>query len=200
MKLDTITMDPAGAEELADEYGALREPTDEEQAIAAGYLALAAGKTLINLRNVLAAGGEHDDGTPCLAVMDATRDWCYVARTKRGTVIYSAHQSLDGRTTRGVYRYPELLPPRADLAWELEGTWAMRLRAMVPVIPPRYRRWGSRWRKCAILWEVDRWETAPAPPGDPALIRQLHGDLWTVEATWDLTDLERAVLAGRNQA
>jgi len=33
------------------------------------------------------------------------------------------------------------------------------------------------------------------PPRDPALIRHIRGDLWAVLAVWDLTELERAVLA-----
>jgi hypothetical protein len=34
-------------------------------------------------------------------------------------------------------------------------------------------------------------------PRDPALIRRVAGDLWTVLSVWDLTELERAVLAQR---
>jgi len=43
-----------------------------------------------------------------------------------------------------------------------------------------------------ILWEAD-WHLDP--PQDPALLRRLMGDLWVVLAVWDLTSLERAVLA-----
>ena len=44
-----------------------------------------------------------------------------------------------------------------------------------------------------ILWEVEKWELTP--PRDPALLRWIGGDLWEVVATWDLTQLERAVLS-----
>ena len=46
-----------------------------------------------------------------------------------------------------------------------------------------------------ILWEVEQWD--PTPPVDPALVRHIRGDLWAVIAMWDLTELERAVLAAR---
>jgi hypothetical protein len=46
-----------------------------------------------------------------------------------------------------------------------------------------------------VLWEVERWELVP--PTDPALIRHIRGDLWAVLATWDLTEIERHVLAQR---
>ena len=44
-----------------------------------------------------------------------------------------------------------------------------------------------------ILWEADWQRRAPV---DPALLRPVGGDLYVVVATWDLTDLERAVLNG----
>jgi hypothetical protein len=66
---------------------------------------------------------------------------------------------------------------------------------MVPLIPPTYRPKGGRIRRFHILWEVEEWEMVP--PKDPALLRHLIGDLWSVMGTWDLTELERAVLFGR---
>jgi hypothetical protein len=63
------------------------------------------------------------------------------------------------------------------------------------MLPPQHRRWGrGRW---VILWEVEEWAKAPRPPGDPILLRPLLGDLYTVEAHWDLTDVERLVLGQR---
>ena len=38
-----------------------------------------------------------------------------------------------------------------------------------------------------VLWEVESW--TPEPPRDPALLRHLRGDLWSVLAVWDLTEL-----------
>lgn len=40
-------------------------------------------------------------------------------------------------------------------------------------------------------------EWAPVPPTDPFLLRHLGGTLYVVLAQWDLTPLEKAVLAGR---
>jgi hypothetical protein len=34
-------------------------------------------------------------------------------------------------------------------------------------------------------------------PEDPALIKHIRGDLWSVMAVWDLSELERLVLAQR---
>jgi hypothetical protein len=48
-----------------------------------------------------------------------------------------------------------------------------------------------------VLFEVERWAKAPLPPGDPALLRHLRGDLYVVLGTWDLTALERAIILER---
>ena len=77
--------------------------------------------------------------------------------------------------------------------------WAAWM-AMVPIVPPAHRPargLGDR----LVLWEADdwTWSTVPAPPGDPALLRHIGGDLYAVEATWNLTELERLVLSGRRR-
>lgn len=66
------------------------------------------------------------------------------------------------------------------------------VRAEIPV--------GTRDASCHILWEVEVWSDTrlgPQADRDPYLLRYLGGDLWMVLGEWDLTDLERAVMAGR---
>jgi hypothetical protein len=196
MDLQTVTMDPAEAAERAKSYESLRMPTPEDRAIVAGLVALAAGKQLINLPETIRAGGEDELGLPRLAVMWADRPWCYVVRETSGTIEFEwdPYNRFDSRTRR--FTFTDALTPRAhaDLP---DGATTGRLRSHVPPIPPEHRPGLSRLRKFAVLWEVEEWETDPTPPRDPALLRPLMGDLWSVEAIWDLTDLERAVLAGR---
>lgn len=72
--------------------------------------------------------------------------------------------------------------------------------AMVPVTPPKHRpRPNANMSKLLVLWEADdwTWRTTPQPPGDPALLQHVAGDIYAVLATWDLTELERLVLSGR---
>ena len=72
-------------------------------------------------------------------------------------------------------------------------TSASARRAMVPLVPPPLRP-AHALRNYHVLWEAD-WQQAP--PADPALLKHIGGDLYAVLAIWDLTELERAVLAGR---
>lgn len=185
MDIPTITMDVKQAREQAAQYRALEQPTPEDEAILAGLLALIEGKPVIDITQTVAAGGRHDDGTPRLAIGRADWAWCWL-RAWEGSVEFAARQGGPlGRT----YRYAI---PGGD-----RGYWSRNKRAMVPPVPPAHR--PKRWKlpQYLILWEVEKWEPAPRPPGDPALLRPLHLNLATVEHVWDLTDLERAVLAGR---
>jgi len=43
--------------------------------------------------------------------------------------------------------------------------------------------------------EVEKWK--PLPPKDPILLKRLTPNLFGVLATWDLTNLERAIIRGR---
>lgn len=70
------------------------------------------------------------------------------------------------------------------------------LAAIVPTIPPRLRP-PHNLSGYHILWEAEWGQEDVLPPGDPALLRHLGGDLYAVLAVWDLTPLERSVLAGR---
>lgn len=70
---------------------------------------------------------------------------------------------------------------------------------MVPIVPADVRETVTGpLRDYHILWEVEQWHDQPlvTPPTDPYLIRHIGGSLWSVEAEWDLTDLEKAVIAG----
>lgn len=66
-------------------------------------------------------------------------------------------------------------------------------RAVVPSIPARFRPDGDL-SQYHILWEPI-WE--PTPPGDPILMKHLHGDFFVVLAQWDLTAIEKAALYAR---
>jgi hypothetical protein len=72
--------------------------------------------------------------------------------------------------------------------------------ALVPMIPADVRPAEGREKDWFVLWEVERWSNEPllaAPDRDPFLLRHVGGDLYAVLAEWNLTDLERAVMAGR---
>lgn len=196
MNLQTVTMDPEDARKRLAAYESLKMPTAEDRAIIAGLMGCVAGKQLIDLRSTIRAGGVDDDGLPRLAVMWADRPWCHLIVESSGRVFFEwdPYNRYDSRSRRFVF--DDVAPARvwSDVP---QAARTGRLRSHVPPVPPDHRPGPTQLRKFAVLWEVDEWETMPAPPSDPALLRPLMGDLWTVEHVWDLTQLERLVLAGR---
>lgn len=203
----TLEMDREQAREAYLDYAeAVKRRHDaEDAAIAKGYKALAEGKRLINLRDAMRRGGVDDRGRPRLAVAPALAEWVWMARSRTGAVSFAPvaapRNAVMGSwraATRHVQGSGQVNFPEGTLAelgndwdyWKL-GRWANR--AMVPIVPPALRP-ARAMTGYHILFEAE-WEQVP--PVDPALIRHLAGDLWVLLAEWDLTDLERAVLAAR---
>jgi hypothetical protein len=184
----TISMPAAEARAKYDEYReALRDNpsvTREDRAILIGYRALAQGRAVVNLLDALRATGLDKESRPRLAFAraDMARVYCRV---------YWSHGAVfsnrpDYRQYRGSWRteVPSgVLPPVRS---------TVECQAMVPLIPAPLRPKGDL-TKYHVLWEAD-WQAVPT---DPMLLRHLTGRLYAVLAVWDLTPLERAVLAGR---
>lgn len=199
MQLDSLVIDPADAEARLDEYRTqlATERTAEDEAIAAGYRAAARGLPVISLKAAFQTAGtmtmtdRRGGELPRLAIAraDATEVW--VDRSWHfGGWLFTTIQRVDYRGAlvgRQAVRVPVETP--------LDGV-QRRGRTVVPTIPPRHRPRLRRLRGFHVLWEVEAWD--PTPPADPALLRHIRGDLWAVQAVWDLTPLERAVLAQRS--
>lgn len=209
MDLATIDMPTDEAQRLFEEYrAAVRERHDEEdEQIMRGYKILAKGQQVIRLPKTLAAGGVEeltvrkrwgggsiDVTLPRLAVARANRTTVWtegigesggcVLQTKRDPHVNNRFDVL--RFDTGTFE-----PGTAD-----EWSSSPRIRAVVPNIPPRLRP-RAGLGNFHVLFEAE-WGLDPEPPVDPALLRHIGGDLYAVIATWDLTEIERAVLAGRS--
>ena len=194
MNLTTLDIDVDRAKAGLDEYrAALRvERNAEDEAIAAGYRAAARGLPIISLSTAVAAGGFFDNGLPRIAVCRAGATACMVETWWSGHGLTFYDEWATGRPVRALVGSSHVtvnveLPP---------GRRTHRARTIVPPVPPRFRpKRAGRLRRYHILWEVEKWD--PTPPRDPALLRHIRGDLWAVLATWDLTAVERQVLAQR---
>lgn len=190
-----MIIDPDEAEAKLREYEELiaADRTAEDDAIAAGYRAARRGLGVISLQAVFGAGGFHaDDGLPRLAVARATDQNCFV-RWDGDDLVFSDdgwHAANRGALV-GEHSVRVVSPQGRPTSWR---RWSGS--TMVPITPPRFRpRRPRRLSRCHVLWEVDHWQHEP--PRDPALLRHIRGDLWAVLAVWNLTELERAVLAQR---
>lgn len=196
MDLNEMTVPPGEAEAKLAEYESVpaEQRTAEDAALRTGYRAASRGRAVISLPLTIAAAGYHDNGLPRLAVArgDATECWSW---WDGSALIYTSDEwagnqgALVGQYSVRVPLTVDELPKRRPSA-----SWN-RGHALVPFVPPSCRSHWPRMRACHILWEVEEWELVA--PRDPALIHHLRGDLWEVLSTWNLTDLERAVLSQR---
>jgi hypothetical protein len=194
VNVPTVTMNRAEAKEKYEQYKAAledRAATEEDETILLGYKALAAGKQLLNLFDVFRTCPLTPEKLPRFAVGRAHWKMCFHRREGWGSALRAvfagnlSRLSSDGRGSGNVF-IPQRMMPQG---WESEQT----RRALVPLIPVSLRP-KSKPERYHILWEAE-WQ--PIAPKDPLLLSRLSGSLYVILAAWDLTELERAVLAGR---
>lgn len=205
MELSTITMERQEARQKFLEYrDAVRiRHSAEDAEIMRGYRALSQGMQLVKLSDCISAGGTFESGLPKIAVATASHEWTWCARDTSGAVSFLPRTNWDmsSRMTKDCYRFGNNTLPAGKeppLPNNRYGSrWNGTLRAMVPIVPPALRPAFSL-DGYVTLFEVENWSATPRPPGDPALLKHIGGDLYAVVAIWDLTDLEKAVLTRRN--
>lgn len=199
--MDLAVIEPASKTEAVkklDEYRAAVKANHDatDQLIMKGYEALAEGKQLIGLRGTMERGGWDENDLPRLAIARMTDERVRVRFDSTQTYFhppmqYNWQTPVDrAGLNAGVVRLFDWTRP---LLREGQQRRVGSGEAIVPLVPPNLRPKLAK-NRYFVLFEAE-WELIP--PKDPALIRHLVGDLWVVLSTWDLTELERAAIAGR---
>lgn len=197
MNVTTISMDRQQARRAYLDYrAAVRARHDEEDAaIMRGYRELAKGHEVLNLHDAMSEAGVCEQGRPRLAICraDERRVVCEIpyegGRATFGWGGAIQWNSIKDRPARRDHVRTPLPGARRQRGRNGGG---MTLHGVVPNIPPALRP-SKGLHLYHVLWEVESWEAVPV---DPMLLRHLGGALYAVLAVWDLTELERAVLAG----
>ncbi len=210
MNVQTITMDPAEARaKLKDYRTALHRSADEEyRAVAAGLEQLGMGYPLINYSAAIREAPTDEKGRPLLALARADRRQVRVdkrwlgAREVRYSTVATAVGGWVGPSADEYARsYPAgLLVRSIDLGEPREIRDGYALVPLVPADVINQIGGTSKLRDYLVLWDVEAWSDTvigARPDIDPLLLKPIHGDLCAVVAQWDLTELERAVMAGR---
>jgi hypothetical protein len=198
MDLGTIEITPEEAAERVKEYEKVleRDRSAEDAAILQAYRAAKRGLPVISLSRAFDIGGFHPNGLPKLAIVRADANRCFVeANDRNGSGVRLTFTDKEWSRNRGALVGSHHVVVDTTVSREVTKGRRWRGSTIVPLIPPRHRPKRGRIGNFHILWEVDEW--TPAPPRDPALLRHIRGDLWSVLAVWDLTDLERLVLSQR---
>lgn len=154
------------------------------------YKLIASGKKVIRALDSIVKAGVNSEGLPKLAIVRAVQDKCFLYVRHDGGMIMSARESVRSREAREMrFDFPAGTVP--GRSWQQK----QHFQAIVPHIPPHIRP-ARGLANYHILWEA---EWSKVVPVDPMLLRRIgtKGDTWLVCGAWDLTEVERAVLAGR---
>jgi hypothetical protein len=197
MDVHSVTMDAEAAAKAFREYRAafMAERNRVDGELMRGYKALAEGKTLVSLREAIQRGGVDELGRPKLAIARADESQVAMEIRRNGSVIYRPTfrtQADDRRFDFAAGTLPE--PPITSSADAWQQPWANNWWARLPFIPPLYRP-PLALPNYHLLWEAE-WRRGTGPQRrDPMLLRRIGGDLFAVVAAWDLTEVEKLVLA-----
>jgi hypothetical protein len=188
MQAERLTVDRDEARRIWRKYQEHRlysTPVDRE--IAHAYQLLAQGRVVIRALESIRVAGLGADMLPKLAIVRADATHCYLNSREDGGGRMATKRWVKSNEIRCFIDFPSgTFPGVAHNRFLYE--------AMTPLVPVaiRPRRGLENYH---ILFEAEWSRTVPK---DPMLLRRIGaGDLWTVLAHWDLTEVERAVLAGR---
>lgn len=193
MKTSVLSTEYEAAKKLVDEYNAtakFRSLLPEGKACLTTARQLKKGRRVIDLYRVFKTVSSDAKGRPALALANASWKWCYYRRERDLAKFHAENQSYS-KTLKNCYRVPGTMmagPVPISMQPAITG------KAVVPTIPPNLRPEGPL-DQYHILFEAS-WEDVPT---DPILLKNIPGtnNLFVVLAHWDLTEIERAVLAGR---
>jgi len=155
------------------------------------------GKKIIDVEASMKKAGVNLKGEPNLAIVRADAITCYLSRNSDGSAVFSWKDfNWNIGTPRKSYGEFGMPPGSYGELWNNLSWRQRKLKAPVPLIPPYILIEEVKYslKNYFILWEVEEW--TPEPPKDPILLKKLTPCLYGVLATWNLTELERAVLKG----
>lgn len=165
------------------------------------YNQLRRGHGIIDVFKAFKNAGLNADGDPRLAFWIAGETKCHFEKIWNGGGKFDIGSRRWHRGTTEILRLPAETYPD----WPIEiVTWRgghqerrrkrERISCPVPIVPPLLLPRGEL-SNYFILWEVEKWDANP--PHDPLLLKRVSNNLFAIVAQWDLTELERAVVAGR---
>jgi len=184
--VSTIVIPPEVAEQKIGEYKTIlkTQRRAEDVEMRRMYKAASKGTRIIDVAAAWKSTGLKDTpqgAYPRLAL--ARADWARCFFDKWNKEFRDEQRSM--RAREHWIRVP-------DDTWNWNAVGRSVVGTAVPFMPPsvRPKRWLSTYH---ILFEVEKWTQYPA---DPFLLKHITGWLFVVEAEWELTELERALLQG----
>ena len=155
MNIPTIEMPTEEAQAKYDEFRdvLMKNATNEERILKRGYRALAKGKKIIDIDDVMKNAGQDDNGFPKLAISRADGEFVYFQQRTDGGGVFSITTNFYGRDYSTRIVMPDgTFPQKVAYLISKRTRWAKYLRAVVSVsriewiplkgrsLPPRRNR------------------------------------------------------------
>lgn len=194
MSMDVVEV-PVTREKARELMKAYRDhrsaQTPEDRAIERAYREIASGRVLIRALESIKTAGLDELGRPKLAIVRADHKRVRMSISPSSGASFQPMTFTPGRGRWSSARWATTAHHPLTVP-DLRSAQYVNAEAVVPLIPVHLRP-QTALDNYHILWEAD-WHAVPV---DPMLLRRLGGDLWIVVAAWDLTEVERAVMASR---
>jgi hypothetical protein len=171
------------------------------------YAHMKHGGKVIDLWEAMKLAGLNEQGDPKLAIVRAdckrvrfNRDLDATMVNGKWKIVNNGGSFLFQKENRYHDWVTDVHIPKEFFEWpkDQNGEYIRRtVETITPIIPAKIMNplRSHKLQNYHILWEVDAWE--PIPPRDPMLLKRITPNMFCVLATWNLTELERAVIRGR---
>jgi len=192
MKIDKVTMSKEKAKkQLAEYYTVLRtkrkDYLKEIDLVKKCLYQLTRGRAIINIFEAFKTAGYNKNNEPALAFAPATLKTVFFEQSTWGAKEgYGHFKDSNGWKSKNILDFSKETFPSIKI--DRERT----LSCKVPLIPPKHL--PKTLANCYLLWEAEDWKVVTK---DPILLKKINNSLYSVIATWDLTKLERLIVAGR---
>jgi hypothetical protein len=162
------------------------------------------GKYLVDIYDAIKKAGLNKNHEPRFAIARADLHEVFLEKQDTGTVRYCMERGWNRRSQNDDVQLPQNI---FNIQWERRkntvngittiDNWQIdkkELKTKVPIIPSTLVPAGQL-SSYYILWEVKEWEKLPEMK-DPFLLKRISENLFAVLGSWDITELERAIMGG----
>lgn len=158
------------------------------------------GRSVIDFQQAIRDTGFDEQGWPRLAITRGDYRESFCGRNRNGRVFFSgAARNRGSWGSTNHWKEDISLPP--DTQSENRPASYVVAKTPAPLIPPKFLPKDGP-RNYYVLWEAEEWQRVRLPrrsrlPRDPMLLSRVNETIFVVLATWEMSELERTVLAGR---
>lgn len=179
---------------------------DEYKSAIDALVQLGKGYPILDIENVMRNAPVDSKERPRLAICRADQKQCHLYWREESEMLFFLEMGRSSWSNHGSLNISVNMNRRhhftgLNISKSVMISKPLEGYALVPMIPPKIEL-KAAISNYFILWEVEGWadkQINSKPDKDPYLLRRINSTLFAIIAEWDLTELERTIMKGRNQ-